>query len=228
MEIAGVRIDNLTLDEVLERVAGFLSGDRQHYAVLPYSEFFVQARRYEDFRAILNRADLSLCESRGLFFALRLSGQPVKEQIAGVDLVRAVAQRYGRIFLLGGGRSVAEGTARVLGPRVVGCCDGYQELAGAVAKINQTRAQILFVALGAPRQEQWISEHLKEMPTVRFAVGVGGAFDFISGCASRAPRLMRQAGLEWLWRFGREPWRARRIFDAVVIFPWLVMKSMIY
>ena len=79
--------------------------------------------------------------------------------------------------------------------------------------------------MGAPKQEKWIAENLKKMPDVKLAIGVGGSFDFISGKVQRAPEFMRTLGFEWLWRLIIQPWRIKRIFNAVVVFPWLVLKS---
>jgi len=89
------------------------------------------------------------------------------------------------------------------------------------------RPDIIFTALGAPRQEMWIHKNLRKIPTAKIAMGVGGAFDFISGKVPRAPRKLQKAGVEWLWRFILQPWRLRRIFNAVVIFPLAVTKEKI-
>lgn len=87
------------------------------------------------------------------------------------------------------------------------------------------RPDIIFVALGAPEQEMWIHKNLKRIPTAKIAMGVGGAFDFISGKVPRAPKKLQKAGVEWLWRLALEPWRLRRIFNAVIIFPLAVIKE---
>jgi N-acetylglucosaminyldiphosphoundecaprenol N-acetyl-beta-D-mannosaminyltransferase len=78
---------------------------------------------------------------------------------------------------------------------------------------------ILFVALGAPKQERWIFENLNKLESVKLAMGVGGAFDFLSGKTKRAPLWMRKIGLEWFWRLIIEPRRVKRIIDAVIVFP---------
>ena len=86
---------------------------------------------------------------------------------------------------------------------------------------------ILFVALGAPKQEKWINENLKKMPNVKLAIGVGGAFDFISGNIKRAPNFIRLLGLEWLWRLIIQPWRIKRVLNAIIIFPLLILRDKI-
>jgi len=83
------------------------------------------------------------------------------------------------------------------------------------------------VALGAPRQEKWIAENLAKVPSVKVAIGVGGAFDFLSGKIRRAPVFMQKMGLEWFWRLMQEPKRLPRIFNAVIVFLWLVLREKI-
>jgi len=221
MEVAGIKIDSLGWEEVFTKIDGFLADGDQHYFVLPYSEFVVQATRDEEFRRIVNGADLSLCDGRGLMILSRWFGCPIKEQIAGVDLVREVCQRYEKVFLFGSRPEVVAKTA-FLFRNIIGFTDGYSN---PLAKINQIKPEIIFVGLGLGKQEKWIVENLEKMPSVKLAIGIGGSFDFLSGRIRRAPKLFQTAGLEWAWRLGRQPWRAGRIFNAVIIFPWLMIKS---
>lgn len=93
-------------------------------------------------------------------------------------------------------------------------------------KAAQTfKPDILFVSLGAPYQEKFIYRNLKKIPSVKLAMGIGGAFDFISSRRKRAPKVMRSTGLEWLWRFFCQPRRVKRIYNAVAKFPLLVVKE---
>jgi N-acetylglucosaminyldiphosphoundecaprenol N-acetyl-beta-D-mannosaminyltransferase len=94
-----------------------------------------------------------------------------------------------------------------------------------VQRINEAQPDILFVAFGAPKQEKWIYENIKKMPSVKLAIGVGGSFDFISGKIKRAPLIFQKLGLEWLWRLILEPCRIKRIYTATLKFGWLVLKS---
>jgi N-acetylglucosaminyldiphosphoundecaprenol N-acetyl-beta-D-mannosaminyltransferase len=94
-----------------------------------------------------------------------------------------------------------------------------------MAAIQSAQPDLLFVAFGHGRQEGWIAQNLPRLPSVAVAMGVGGTFDFIAGRAKRAPIIFRQIGLEWLWRLFREPRRWRRIIDAVIVFPYLVIRS---
>jgi len=217
MKILGVKVDNLSLDEVLNKVDGFLEDNKQHYITTPNPEFLVKAQKDKEFKKILNNADLSIPDGVGLVFASLLSNEKIKERIAGVDLMKAICKKAAKkswpIFLFGAGPGVAEKAGEKLRRKYKGL------------EISENNPAIFFVALGAPKQEKWIDENLKKMPNVKLAVGVGGSFDFISGNIKRAPQFIRLLGLEWLWRLILQPWRIKRILNAVIIFPWLVLKS---
>ena len=97
--------------------------------------------------------------------------------------------------------------------------------ADVVSKINATKPDILFVAFGQVKQEKWINEYLLQMPSVKIAMGVGGAIDYISGNVSRAPLFLRKIGLEWLWRLMRQPTRWKRILNATFKFLFIAVFS---
>ncbi len=215
-DILGIKIDNLTMDEALKRIRGFV--------VLPYSEFIVRAQKDKEFRNILNSADFCLCESRGLQFVARFLGKRLKENITGVDLIHGLK---GKIFLLGGKPGIAEKAGKKLNTKIVGVEHGYQDLGEVVKKINQVEPDILLVGLGSPKQEKWIYENLKKMPSVKLAIGVGGAFDFISKRVKRAPKFIQKIGLEWLWRLMLQPRRIKRIYNGVIKLSWLILKCKI-
>ncbi|MBI2117865.1 WecB/TagA/CpsF family glycosyltransferase, partial [Candidatus Peregrinibacteria bacterium] len=88
----------------------------------------------------------------------------------------------------------------------------------------EAKPRLLLVAFGAPEQDLWIDRYLSAMPSVRVAMGIGGTLDFLAGVRKRAPALVQKLGFEWLWRLLNEPWRLRRIWNAVVVFPWLVVR----
>ncbi|MBI5152463.1 WecB/TagA/CpsF family glycosyltransferase [Candidatus Peregrinibacteria bacterium] len=158
----------------------------------------------------------------------------LKERVAGTDLMASicekVAQTGHKIFLLGAALGIAEKTAQSLALRfpslkIVGIHAGFPEEIGIIEKINNSGADVLFVAFGAPKQEKWIHENLSRLPNIKIAIGVGGAFDFLAGKLHRAPSFMRKIGLEWLVRLFQEPKRIRRIFNAVIKFPLTVFKK---
>jgi len=227
LDILGVKIDNLTMDEALEKIGQFLKSKDQHYIVLPYSEFIVGAQKDKEFKEILNKAHLCLCEGRGLWLVAKFLGKKLKENIPGVDLIYELLNtKYElRIFLLGGTKEVVEKVRKKLRKSVIGAEHGYQDLEKVIEKINRAEADILLVNLGSPKQEKWIYENLKKMPSAKVAIGVGGAFDFISGRIKRAPKFVQKTGLEWLWRLILQPWRVKRISTGVLGLSWLALRS---
>ncbi len=222
-KILGIKVDNLTMEKALRKVEGFLEDGQQHYIVTPNPEFLVQAQKDQEFKTILNQADLALPDGIGLILAARFLGRPLKQKVAGTDLMekicRRAAQKKWPVFLMGGQAGVAQKAGENLKKK-------YQGLEILSAEdVTFGRPAILFVAFGAPKQEKWIVQNLRKMPSVKLAMGVGGAFDFMAGRVRRAPKLFQRFGLEWLWRLFCQPWRIKRIFKAVVVFPWLVIKG---
>lgn len=159
------------------------------------------------------------------------------DRVTGTDLFYRLmgnAQHYGwKVFLLGAGPGVAEKAAsnlRKLYPqvRIVGTLAGVPDASGDREAIHLIRAvapDLLFVAYGSPAQELWIHRNLAHLPSVKVAMGVGGAFDFAAGDIRRAPAFMRRAGLEWLWRFVHQPHRHKRIRNATLGFISLIWKE---
>lgn len=169
----------------------------------------------------------------------------IKERLAGADLIWKISKLASKegysIFFLGGGEGVAEKTGERIKKhypslKIAGFYPGSpQETEKILKMVNSCKADILFVAWGAPKQDKWIAHNLKNFETVKIAIGVGGAFDFIVGKAKyygnrkeekvkRAPFLMRKIGLEWFWRFLIQPWRWKRILKAVPLFIFQVVK----
>ncbi len=169
-----------------------------------------------------------------LLFYPKYCKQILKERISGTDLMfdicEKAAQKEYKIFLLGAAPGIAQKTAEKLKShspslQIAGTYAGYPEEKNIVEKIKKSGADILFVAFGAPKQEQWIHENLSKLPNVKLAMAVGGAFDLISGKTRRAPAFMQKIGLEWLYRLIQEPKRLKRIFNAVVKFPLEIFKN---
>jgi N-acetylglucosaminyldiphosphoundecaprenol N-acetyl-beta-D-mannosaminyltransferase len=196
-------------------------------------EFVMDARRDPAFAAALARADLRVADGVGIVWAARRQGVRLAERVTGSDGVYHVSEEAAaagwRVYFLGAGPGVAERAAAVLQARypglvVAGTFAGSPE-DGAWpeirARLVEARPDVLLVAFGHPRQDLWIDRHRHELPAT-VAIGVGGAFDFAAGVTQRAPRWVRRAGLEWLHRLVRQPWRWRRmaklpVFVALVL-----------
>ncbi len=233
--LTGLPVDNLTSEEALSVLENFIHEGLPHQVVTLNPEMVVRASRDHEFRKIILSASLVLPDGVGIVLASRFLGRPLKERVTGVDTVErfaALAARRGyRPFFLGAGPGVAQKAASVLadkypGFKVAGFYSGSPspvEEEPILRVIKEATPDALFVAFGSPAQEKWIARNLHRLG-VPVAMGVGGAFDFIAGVVPRAPRIMRQAGLEWLFRLMVQPWRWRRQL-ALTLFCFLVLKE---
>ena len=220
--LLGVPVDPLTEAEAVDWVAGAVSEGRPRLVISVNPERIMHAARDPAFAAVLREADLALADGAGAVWAARRLGHHLPERVAGVDFVEALAARGAaqgwRFFFLGGGPGVAEAAGRILRDRypgfiLTGTHAGSPDPAGDAATIEAVRssgAQLLFLAYGAGAEEAWLARNLAASGA-SVGMGVGGAFDFISGRVRRAPPWMRNLGLEWLHRLGNEPWRWRRM-----------------
>jgi N-acetylglucosaminyldiphosphoundecaprenol N-acetyl-beta-D-mannosaminyltransferase len=235
VHILGIRVDNVTCDEALARMEEFIADGRPHHVVTVNPEFIAAAQKDSHFAQILNRAHLNLPDGQGLIWAARILGTPLKQRVTGVDTVLKLAELSAengyRPYLLGAADGVAVAAARQLQVRfpgldIAGTDTGSplpEEDERLVTEIRRTNAQLLFVAYGAPHQEKWIARNLAQLG-VPLAMGVGGAFDFVSGEAKRAPHWVQRMGLEWLHRLIHQPWRWRRML-ALPRFVLLVLRE---
>lgn len=234
VSLLNVRVHAVTLAQVLDWVEAAVSERAPRQLCTANPEFLVAAQSDAEFREVLNRADLVIPDGIGLVWAARWRGHALPERVAGSDLVVSIAERGAahnwRIFFLGAAEGVAERAAALLQARypgfsVAGAYAGSprpEDEAEIVARITAARPDILFVAYGHPKQDKWIARN-RERLGVPLCLGVGGAFDFIAGVVPRAPQWVQRLHLEWLYRLWRQPWRASRIFDAVVRFPLAVL-----
>lgn len=224
IEIHGVMMDSITMDEALEFVMQRLEGTGMARIFTPNSEIMMQAQRDPELKEILNGADLLIPDGAGVVLASRILGRPLKEKVSGIDLVKRILENTNErpvsLFILGAKPGVAETaaaniTARYPNTEIKGCQHGYfrpEEEESIIERINKSGAEILLVGLGAPKQEKWIHRNAPRL-NCKVAIGVGGTIDVFAGTASLAPEFMRRAGLEWLYRLIKEPWRLPRMMD---------------
>ena len=223
--LGGVLVDRLGFTEALDAIAGLVEGGQGGAVFTPNVDHVVLAETDPRLRAAYARVSLSLADGMPVVWASRLLGARLPEKVSGSDLVlplmRRAAARSWRVYLLGGAEEVAPKAAEELrrelpGLRLVGAegpwidmaepASGRQDL---LARLRQARPDLVLVALGNPKQELWIDEVRDSVrPAVLVAVGAG--LDFVAGVVRRAPRWMSAAGLEWLYRLGREPRRLGR------------------
>ena len=179
-----------------------------------------EALHDESFRAILNGASLVLPDGAGVVLGAKILKTPLKEKVAGIDfaanLLGVLEETGGRLYLLGGKPGIAEQAAENMKkthPKlcICGTADGYfKDEAPVIARINEARADVVFVCLGAPKQERFMHDHRAEL-NVRLMIGLGGSLDGFAGTVRRAPKWMIRLQLEWLYRLLREPSRIGRM-----------------
>lgn len=230
--ILGVRVDNLSLDYALGRLEAFLRDGLNHIIVTPDSPALLTALEDEEYRRILEEADMVLPDGVGVVLASKLVGQPIKKRLPGIDLMNAILERaafYGRrVFLLGSREGVAERAAINIerafpGIKVVGVHHGYfgeDEEEEVIRKIRDLKPDYLFVAMGVPKQEKWMYRNRDKLG-VPIMMGVGGSLDVWAGDVKRAPLIFRKLCLEWLYRALREPWRWKKIIKLYRLI-WLL------
>lgn len=235
--ILGVPFDSITIDEALAATMEKLRGHHgKFFIATPNPEMLLATRKNESFLHLLNQTDLNIPDGFGIMLAAYLSGKKLKQRITGTDFMQTIchyAPRGTKIFLLGAGPGVAEKTKEVLEKRypqiqISGTYAGSpapEDAKKIIERINTSQAHILFVAFGAPKQEMWLAQNLTHLQSIKVAMGVGGAFDFIAGVIKRAPTWMRKAGLEWLYRLFKQPQRIGRIFNATIKFPVVLLLS---
>jgi N-acetylglucosaminyldiphosphoundecaprenol N-acetyl-beta-D-mannosaminyltransferase len=226
----GIPFHDLTMSETLDWIDRLIAQRRPAYLVTANLDFAAQASEDVELQRILVEAELVLCDGTPLVWASRLTGKPLRERVAGSDLVPCLAAHAERmdyrIFLLGGEISSLEGAAKNLQSRFPALPSVHffsppfaplhefdnQEI---LHEIQKAKPDILLVAFGCPKQEKWIYMHYRKLG-VPCCIGVGATIDFLAGKVSRAPAWVSKTGLEWIYRMLQEPRRlaGRYLKDA--------------
>ncbi len=241
VSVLGIRIDNINFAEVNEKILLFLRSPTLRAIFTPNPEMLVKAQKDSYFTEVLNSGDINICDG----FGIQLVTKGKIKRIPGVDLLKIIskiAEKNGKsVFFLGsgsdevGGKLIQNIIAEFSNLKIAGFDKGpvitegndgklnvlSEDNSEIIKKINDAQADVLFVAFGMGKQEKWIFENRDKLPNVKIAMGVGGAFDFISGVIPRAPKWMRKLGLEWLFRLYQQPKRIKRIWNATVKFIYL-------
>ncbi|MEK7170715.1 MAG: WecB/TagA/CpsF family glycosyltransferase [Patescibacteria group bacterium] len=225
--IFGVRIDRLSWPELDQYCQKALLEDTPKHIVTANGEILLKAAENKKYAETLNGAELVIPESTNVAWVLALRGKPVKQTTSGADLVnhlaRIATENQKSIFLLGGREGIAAKAGEQLQKsnpdlQIAGTSNADSDDPYAFKRIRDSGADIILVAYGAPKQEEWIAKHKSELGA-KILVGVGGTFDMLAGVTPRAPQFFRTLHLEWLWRLILQPSRIGRIWRAVVVFP---------
>lgn len=222
VEIVGINIDKVTFEEAENRLLDFLRQDELKMVFTPNSEFLVDAVKDPSFAEVLNSGDLVIPDGIGVVISSKFYGTPLKEKVPGCELMSSLIEiaytEKKSIYFLGGREGVAEDAVQRLEEKyqninIAGFHHGYfdgDEEKKIIDDIIEKKPDIIFVALGAPRQEKWIYDNRHKF-AAQIAMGVGGSLDIIAGRAKRAPEFYQKAGLEWLYRLIKEPKRFFRM-----------------
>lgn len=219
-EILGVRFDDLTQQEAAQRGRQLLEEDKFHYVVTPNPEFLLAAEKDPEFRRVLNAADLVLPDGIGVVYSAKILGTPLKERVPGIEFAEAMLSALndmgGRLYLLGAKPGVAEEAgcricARYPALVLCGTHDGYfKDEQAILPEIAAAKPDLLFVCLGAPKQEKWMARWGRHTGA-KLAIGLGGCLDVFAGNVQRAPERWQKLGLEWAYRLKKEPKRIGRM-----------------
>ena len=219
-EILGVRFDNLTQQEAAQQGRQLLEEDKFHYVVTPNPEFLLAAEKDPEFRRVLNAADLVLPDGIGVVYSAKILGTPLKERVPGIEfaeaMLSALNEMGGRLYLLGAKPGVAEEAGRRICARypalvLCGTHDGYfKDEQAILPEIAAAKPDLLFVCLGAPKQEKWMARWGRHTGA-KLAIGLGGCLDVFAGNVQRAPERWQKLGLEWAYRLKKEPKRIGRM-----------------
>lgn len=220
IEILGVKFDNLDMQEAINKCNGFLKSNKLNYIVTPNPEIVMEAKKDEEFKEILNKADLSVPDGIGVVIASKILKMPLKQRVAGFDLICNLFsnnENEKKVYLLGSKPGVCELAKEKIeekyNVKVVGMHDGYfkeDNEKQIIEDINNSGANILLVGMGMKKQEKLIYKY-KDSLKVKIAIGCGGSIDVFSGTVKRAPKFFQKCGLEWLYRIIKQPTRIKRM-----------------
>lgn len=232
IDLLGMRVHRVNRARALEALQSFIDSGRPHLVVTADASGHVIASGDPEFLRIVNGAALVTPDSTGILWAARKLGTPLEERVSGVELAEQLCAESARrgygVYFYGAAPGVAEDAANTMrrrypGANIVGTAHGFmnspEQQAEVIRDIRAKRPAVLLVAMGIPRQEKWITQHLEELQ-VPVCMGVGGTFDVFSGRVNRAPLWMQRHGLEWLYRLIQNPSK----YTKVATLPIFVMR----
>ncbi len=225
VNILGVMVDKVNVDEASDKIMEYIESKTKVATVYtPNSEIIMMAYRDEEFKKLLNSSDMLTADGIGVVYASKIVKNPIHERCAGYDIacksLEKLAAKGGSVYLFGSKPSVAETAAKNIcdkysGIKIAGCSDGYfdeEKEKNIISDINNAKPDLIFVCLGAPKQEKWISAHRDELPNAVY-MGIGGSLDVFAGNVKRAPEFFTKHGIEWLYRLCKQPSRFVRMLD---------------
>lgn len=232
VKILGVPVHPLTMNESVAVLEEKLQKKEQAFVVTANAEIIMMCQQDKEYNNIVSeQADLVLPDGAGAVWAGRYLGNEVPERVAGFDLynqlLKLSADKGYKAYFFGGAPGVAEAAKNKAeelypGVQIVGCRNGYfteAEEENIIKEINDAAPDMLFVALGAPKQEKWLVKYRNQLKP-RVLMGIGGSFDVLAGKMERAPKWMQEASMEWAFRLYKQPSR----FMRMLALPKFVLK----
>ena len=222
LSILGIPVNLVTLAEDVELWLTAITGRKTFRIMTANAEMIMQAQDHSELKFALQKAELVVADGAGVVWASKEFGTPLKERVPGVDLAYSLLEKAAtekiKVFFLGASAqtvkiAASNMTKKFVGLQIVGVQDGFfqeSEDEKIIEMINQSEAEILFVALGSPKQELWLEKY-KEILNPSLRMGVGGTFDVMAEQVKRAPRWMQENSLEWLYRAFGQPSRWKRL-----------------
>lgn len=225
VNILGVMVDKVNVSEASDKIMEYIEAkDRVATVFTPNSEIIMMAYRDEKFKDLLNSSDMLTADGIGVVYASKIVKNPISERCAGYDIACMVLEKLsskgGSVYLFGSKPGVAETAGKNIcgkypGIRIAGYSDGYfddEKEKTIITNINRANPDLVFVCLGAPKQEKWIASHRDELPNAVY-MGIGGSLDVFAGTVKRAPEFYTKHGIEWLYRLCKQPSRFMRMLD---------------
>ncbi len=220
INVLGVGFDNYTMEEAIAEGMRLINEPGAHYVATPNPEIVEVCRENEAANIAVNDADIVIPDGIGVIYGAKILGTPLKQKIPGIEfaenLMVKMAEEKKSLYLLGAKPGVAEQAAEKLkekypGLIITGTHDGYfQDNEKIAADIRASMADVVFVCLGAPKQELWMKQY-GEATGAHLLLGLGGSLDVFAGIVQRAPKMFQKTGMEWFYRLMKQPSRVGRM-----------------
>ena len=234
IDVLGVGLDNFTMEEAVDEGVRLMNEPGAHYVVTPNPEIVEICREDAEARGAVNSADLVIPDGIGVIYGAKILGTPLKQKLPGIEfaerLMEKMAQEKKTLYLLGAKPGIAEQAAEKLretypGLTIAGTHDGYfQKDETVVADIRASMADVVFVCLGAPKQEKWMA-HNGTATGAHLLLGLGGSLDVFAGVVQRAPEIFSKTGMEWFYRLLKQPSRIGRMMKLTLFLVHVVGKK---
>lgn len=228
-KILGFDVCITSQDNLIKNIFNDFTKNERNFIVNINPEIVAKNYKNKEFKNIFNSQKYQIADGIGIIYASRLKKGKIKHRITGIDLMHLICEKsceiHVSIFLYGSKEGISEKAKIELkkqfsGLNIVGTCSGYEDKNIVIEKINKSKAKILFVGLGSPKQEQFIIDNMDRLENIKLFMPVGGSFDVISKSLKRAPNWIIKSNLEWLYRLFQEP---KRFFRQLILIKFIFL-----